>query len=262
MYNGYGNVLKSYQINMGIPYQVKVKQKETASPVVEEKVPEVDIKPKADEILENARKEAERIVNEARLEAEMIITSANEKVAARVKEAEQKAREDGYKYGESLAMQQYQNLINEAEEIKQKAIEFHDNTISGLESEIVEMVIQIARKVIGTELTQNRDVILGLIRNALSATSTTDKILICVSADDYDYVVENKEKVAEGIKGIRGFDIIKDNSLKKGECFIDTGLGTVDSSIEIQLHAVESTLRDLLGRFGEEELNNTKDENQ
>lgn len=263
MYNGYGNVLKSYQINMGIPYQVKPKQKET---VPEEKVTETpaaaDKGPSPEAILENARKEAGKIIEEARLQAELIISSANEKVAARIEEEGQKAREEGYKYGESLARQHYQKLISEAEEIKQKAKEIHDNTISGLEGEIIELIIQIAKKVIGTELTQNSDVILGLIRNALSATSTTDKILICVSADDYDFVVENKQRVLEGIKGIRGIEIIKDNSLKKGECFIDTGLGTVDSSIEIQLEAVENTLRELLGQFARDESIIAKEENQ
>ena len=39
--------------------------------------------------------------------------------------------------------------------------------------------------------------------------------------------------------------------MKKGECYIDTGFGTVDSSLEIQLQAVESTLRELLGQFDE-----------
>lgn len=264
MYNGYSSVLKSYQINMGIPYQVRVKQQkqETAPVEIEEKVPVAENEPSAEDILENARKEAEKIINEAKLKADLILNSVHEEVAVRVKEAEEKAREDGYKHGESLARQHYQSLISEAEELKQKAKELHDNTISGLEDEIVEIIIQVAKKVIGTELSQNRDVILGLIRTALSATSPTEKITIYVCADDYDYVIGNKDRIAEGLKGIRGFEIIKDNTLKKGECIVDTGFGTVDSSIETQLHAVESTLRELLGQFDKEESTVTEEENQ
>lgn len=254
MYNGYSsNVLKNYQVNIGVPYQVKVKQKqETVSFEDTKKDAVAEKKPTADEVLENARKEAEKIINEAKLNAEFILESASEKVARHVKEAEQKAREEGYRHGEFLAKKHYEGLICEAEELRQKAKELHDNTISGLESEIVELIIQITKKVVGTELLQNRDVILGLIRTALSAVSSTEKIAICVGAEDFDYVVENKERVLEGIKGIRDFEIKKDSTLKKGECYIDTGFGTVDSSLEIQLQAVESTLRELLGQFDEE----------
>ena len=133
--------------------------------------------------------------------------SASEKVARHVKEAEQKAREEGYRHGEFLAKKHYEGLICEAEELRQKAKELHDNTISGLESEIVELIIQITKKVVGTELLQNRDVILGLIRTELSAVSSTEKIEICVCAEDFEYVVENKERYLEGIKGIRDFEI-------------------------------------------------------
>lgn len=256
MYNDYSrNVLKSYQINMGMPYQVKIRQKEAvpSDNRIEEKAVPVEEKPSADEILENARKEAEKIINEARIKAESILNSASAAVAARVKEAEEKAKEEGYIHGEALARKHYQSLINEAEELKQKAREIHDNTIAGLEAEIVDLIIQISRKVIGTELTQNREVILGLIRNALSAASLADRVLIHVSDEDYDFVAENKDRVTEGIKGIRGFEIVRDNSLKKGECLVDTGFGTVDSSIDIQLRTMEKTLRELLGETDTEE---------
>lgn len=264
MFNGYGsNVLKNYQVNMGRPYQVKIKPRQEVVPAENEKkeaAPEK--KETADDILENARKEAERIINEARINAEAILESAHEKVAEQAREAERAAKEEGYRHGEALARQHYQNLIAEAEELRQKAKEIYDNTISGLESEIVELIIQIAKKVVGTELSQNRDVILGLIRTALSAVSSAEIITICVCADDYDYVIENKDRVLEGVKGIRDFEIKKDNSLKKGECIIDTGFGTVDSSLETQLQAVENTLRELLGGFDTEDTAITTEEKE
>lgn len=245
---------------MGVPYQVKVQQKETEPAETAEKVIHEEKKITADDILEDARKEAEKIINDARLKAESILNSASAKAEVRFREAEKKAREEGYKKGEALAREHYQRLINEAEELRKKAKEIHDKTISGMEEEIADLVVQIARKVIGTELVQNRDVVLGLIRNALSNASITEKILIYVSADDYDYVISNREKILEEIKGIRDFEIIRDNSLKKGECLVDTGFGMIDSSTETQIKAVEDTLKDLLGGFGKEDTADTNDE--
>lgn len=246
------NVLKKYQVQMGMPYQVR--QQQAAPPADNtEKVEAVENLPTKEDIIETARKEAEKIINAAKLQADLILSSAHDEVAARVSEAEQQAKEEGYEYGESLAREHYQSLISEAEELKQKAKELYDNTFLCLETDIVEIILQVARKVIGTELVQNQDVVLGLVRTAISAASSSDKISICVCADDYDYVIENKDKVLEGFKGIRDYEIVKDNSLKKGECLVNTGFGTVDSSIETQLQAVEHTLRELLGQFNEEE---------
>jgi len=264
LYNDFSrNVLKSYRVNMGMPYQVTVKQKKAVPPENNEnteKAAPAEKKLTEEEILENARKEAEKIINEARLKAESILNSANATVAAMAKEAEEKAREEGFKNGEALAWKQYQGLINEAEELKRAAKEIHDSTIAGLESEIVEIIIQTAKKIVGTELTQNKDVVLGLIRNAISAASLADKICIHVSDEEYDYVVNNKERLLEGIKGIRDFEIIRDNSLKKGECIVDTGFGTVDSSIDTQLNAMEKALREILGETDSTDWSFTKEE--
>lgn len=242
-----GNVLKSYQVHIGIPYQIK--QKQEIMPAVEEKKADnaVNENKAAENIIENARREAEKIINAAKMQADSILGSASETVARKAQEAEQRAMEEGYKRGEALAKQHYQNLIDEAEDFKQKAKELYDSTVSGLEGEIVETIIQIARKVIGTELTQNRDVIVGLVRTALSAASPTDSVSVSVSGEDYEHVSENKERILEGFKGIRDLDVVKDNTLKKGECIVDTGFGIIDSSIETQFQAVEETLRELAG---------------
>lgn len=251
MYSAYGsNILKKYQVNMGVPYPVKQKQ---VSPVVndEEKIA-ADEKQKKEDTIKNAKIEAERIINAARQQADSTLSSAEEKIAAKMREASQKAQEEGYKHGESLAKKDYQDLISEAEELKQKAKEIYSNTVASLENDMVEIILQVARKVIGTELTQNKDVILGLVRNAVSGTSPTDKISIRVCAENYDYVIENKERILEGFKWVRDFEIIKDSALTKGECLLDTGFGTIDSSIETQLQAVERTLRELLGQSYEE----------
>lgn len=232
---------------MGVPYQVKQKQ---VQKVVEEAKPSAQ--EEEDDIVEIATSKAEEIINAANAEAQSILNAAKNEVEKQAMEAMQRAKEEGYKYGESLAQQHYQELIKEAEDLKQQAEAIYTNTISGLEDDIVDIIISTTRKVIGTELTQNKDVIIGLIRTALWGSTHTDKVSLRVCQDDYDYAVENSDRIFEGFKGIRDYEIIKDNSLKKGECIIDTGLGTVDSSIETQLQSVERIFKELRGNNQEE----------
>ncbi len=247
MYNAYGNsVYKKYQVHMGNPYQVKPKRK----PVREEK-PAVDTKPNPEEeakaIIEKAREEAAVIIENANREAAEILQEAQEKVTTHMLEIEQQAKEEGYRHGETLARQHYQSLIDEAEDLKQQVQKAYESTVVSLESDIVETILDISRKVIGVELQQNRDVILGLVQTALLGSSPTGEVVVRVSPEDYDYVQENKEALLQHVDDIRDIAIKKDGVLKKGGCLVETGYGSIDSSIETQLAGIERSFQDLMG---------------
>lgn len=247
MYNAYGsNVYKKYQVNMGNPYQIKPKKTSQANRAIvsAQKISEQD---DAEAMLEKVRLEAEKIIQKANDEANEMLVDAQEKIVAYMHEIEQQAKEEGYKNGEALVRQHYQSLIDEAEGLKLQAREVLESTVSSLEEEIVDTVLEIGKKVISMELSQNRDVILGLIRTALLGSSLSEEAVVHVCSEDYDYVEENKSKILLDSKNNRNVRIYKDNGMEKGECFVETGYGSVDSSIETQFDGVERSFRELLG---------------
>lgn len=252
MFNAYGgNVYKKYQVNMGNPYPVN--QKKTASVAVNRE-PEDTAEIKGEEILEEARKQAELILQQATREAEEMLVKAQEKITAHMLEVEQQAKEEGYRNGEKMAQNHYQGLIQEAEEMRREAGELYHNAVLSLEGQMVETILDIGRKVIGMELSQNREAIINLIRTSLQSTNPSGEILVTVSPEDYEIVLENQEKLAEGIKNLREFNIKKDNSLQRGGCIVETGFGSVDSSVETQMKAIEDAFREIIGTpegFGE-----------
>ena len=245
MYNAYGgNVYKKYQVNMGNPYPVKPRR---AAPALIKKEPEINPAQQQEELLENARQQAEQIIQKAMRDADEMLVQAQEKISVHMAEVEQKAKEEGYRNGERLAQKHYQSLLQEAEELKRQAGELYQNTVLSLEGQMVDTILDIGRKVIGSEISQNREFILSLIRKTLQSTSPSEEIIITVSPLDYDIVIENKERLTEGLKNVRDIVIKKDNSLQKGGCIVETGFGSVDSSIETQLKAIEDTFREILG---------------
>jgi flagellar assembly protein FliH len=245
LYNTYGsNVYKKYQVNMGNPYPVKPRR---AAPAMVNKEPEVSVAQQQEDLLENTRQQAEQILQKAMREADDMLIKAQEKIAAHMSEVEQKAKEEGYRNGERLAQKHYQSLLQEAEELRQQAGELYQNTVLSLEGQMVETILEIGRKVIDTELSQKREVILSLIRKTLQSTSPSGEIIVTVSPQDYDTVIENKERLTEGVKNIRDIVIKKDNSLHTGGCIVETGFGSVDSSVETQMKAIEDTFREILG---------------
>ncbi len=178
MYNAYGsNVFKKYQVNMGSPYPVKPRK---TAPAMVTREPEFNALEQQEEVLENTRLQAEEILQKATREAEDMLVRAQEKIAAHMLEVEQQAKEEGYRNGEKLAQKHYQSLIQEAGDLKRESEEFYQNTVLSLEGQMVETILEIARKVIGMELSRDREVIVGLIRKTLLGTSPSGEIIVTV----------------------------------------------------------------------------------
>jgi len=249
LYNLYGNgVYKKYQVNIGKPYQIKPKKTIPAP----EKKEQPDLKTQnpeeeAEAVINAARAEAEKIINEARNKANEMLEEAKEKIEQHMLNVEQKAKEEGYHNGEQLARQHYQALLNEAEEIKKQAQNVYNDTIAGLESEIVDIIIDVSRKIIGMEFEHNRDAVISLVGTAITGSSPSNGVVVRVCPDDYDYLCENKDQLLRYSEDIHEITIKKDNTLNKGNCLIETGYGSIDASVETQLSAVGRAFKELLG---------------
>jgi flagellar assembly protein FliH len=249
LYNLYGSgVYKKYQVNIGKPYQIKPK-KTMPEP---EKNEQSELKTQSSEkeaesVINAARAEAEKIINDARNEANKMLEEAQEKIEQHMLEIEQKAKEEGYRNGEQLARQHYQTLLDEAEDIKQQAQKVYKDTLAGLESDIIDIIIDVSRKIIGMELEHNRDTIISLVGTAITGCSPSNGIIVRVCPDDYDYLCDNRDELLRYSEDIHEITIIKDNALNRGDCHIETGFGSIDASVETQISAVERAFKELLG---------------
>lgn len=248
---GYG-VYKRNQVNIGNPYQVKM-----PSPMhtkseedYEEAACETDSFDQelliSQDIVHKAKEEAVLIRHEARREAERIMSEAREKAQQEADELLQKAKEEGYRNGELLAQQNYNDLIEEAQAFKERCKSEYEDTLASLEQDMVTLVLNIAAKVIGDEIRNNRETILGIVRETVGACSNRAHVLLRVSPEDYEIVVENEEKLRSMIKDLDELEIKKDGTLANGSCIVDTGYGAVDGSADIRLELVRQAFLEVL----------------
>lgn len=242
-------IFKNNQVTYGMPYQVRIpvalqnlKQQEEKKEIPDEKM----ITDNPESILEQANEEASLIIKEAAYEARRIIddayTEAKEKAAAMIEEAWQK----GYAEGMEAAKKQYEEIIAEAEDIKGSAKIQHYEVISGLESEIVQLVLDISKKVIGDEITLNKPSMLTLIKQAIEKCSNKSNIVLKVANEDYLFIAENMDKLTDILGNIDGLDVRLDSSLEPGACILDTQFGSMDAGIQTKLAKIEEAFRELL----------------
>lgn len=248
---GYG-VYKRNQVNVGVPY----KQPRITETIVEDVFEEAAVASEADpdkdlkisqDIVHKAKSDATLIRHESELEAEGIIAKAKEKGEELLAEIHQKAKEEGYRHGEELAQQHYNNLLAEAQDFKERSKKEYEDTLASLEHDIIDLVLAISEKVLGKAIEKNDDAILNLIKDSINSCSNRNNITLTVSSEDYNYVIKNVELIKSSVKGINQLEVRESRSLEKGSCIIDTDFGSVDGSWDVRLEGIRKVFFELIG---------------
>ncbi len=249
----YNKIFKNNQVTYGRPFQIKIPLKlqniaeqsiETEGTEFVEDIQKKTLEP--EELLEKAKRECELLLDEAGFEAERIMEQARQEAEKKAEVMLEEAWQMGYAEGAEAARAQNKSILEETEKLYQIAVKEHDSTLAGLESEILELVLGVAHKAVAGELVMNSDIILQLIKDALPNCSNTNGAILKVSPIDYNYLIDNKERLSTIAEGADGLEIRKDPTLKAGDCIIETALGGVDAGVDTRLYKIEEAFREQL----------------
>ena len=177
------------------------------------------------------------------VEANRLLAMAEQRAAAMAADAEkayEERRRQGYEDGLMEGrMEQSEKMLETA----MQAVEY----IEGVEGKLVDVVTSAVRKIIG-EL-DDRECTVRVVRNALAAVRSQQRVLIRVSPDDKDSVRQALAAMISSSPGAATFlDVTADPRMKPGDCILECELGVVDASLETQLKAIEHAL---LGKIRE-----------
>lgn len=249
----YSRVYKNYQVNVGLPFCVKTPviiengecngerpEGELASSNNAEKI--------AEKHLRAAKERADMIIREAKLEAEKIIQQAYADAEKKKIEVLEEARKKGYDKGYAEGRQQYEHLIEEAEKIKENSLREYRQTLESLEADIIGMVLDVAKKVVGREIQTDKSIVLELVKEAFAKCMNREKAILKVSPEDYKFVEEHKEEILSAVEGLEDFDIKEDSSMQPGSCIVETPFGNVDSGVNTKIGKVEEIFMQAVGR--------------
>lgn len=248
----YNKIVKNNQVTYGMPFQLKISanpynikiQEEIAA--TNEDAPQSMDYDAASEIVARAKEEAEMIIKEAEYEAAKIIESAENEANVRAAEIQDKAWQAGYSEGNETARAQNEALLQETQNIRNSAIAEHDRTIACMEEEIIEMTIDISKKVIGVEFQTNPENMLSIVKQALEKCSNRNDMTIKVAKEDYSFLNANMDKLLSMVQGVGEVAIKQDLSLKPGDCIVETPFGSVDAGMQTKLVKIEQAFRELM----------------
>lgn len=182
---------------------------------------------KAAQIIEHAQAEAKNLIEQARIYGETAKAEAQ-------REGMKEGKELGYQEG----LNQFSAMMAEAKNLFSQLVEERRSILESVEPELAKLSVDIARKIIGQELTANPDMVMGVIREALGNIKNREQVTIKVHPDDLEMVKGKKEVFAAMIEGIKDLVIAADGKVEKGGCLFETNLGNTDARISTQMEVI------------------------
>lgn len=120
-----------------------------------------------------------------------------------------------------------------------KIVERAKNSIYiNAEHPLLTMAIEIAKKVVNSEITTNPEIILNVVKKALTHISDRERIIIHVSPQDCTVVSKRKDFWNTITDNLNNIIITEDNRIEKGGCLIESNSGVVDARLGVQLDEI------------------------
>ena len=210
---------------------------------------------RAIEKLKEADVQANIIKQQAEDEAQKIIYDANEQVADILDQAQREGHDEGVKQGridgEVAVKNELAETIRQANEKAMKTLQDAKEQTAEYfiraEDDIVAIVMRAIEKILPQHFLDVPQVVLPVVREAIKYVRDQKEIKVHVEPESYDLVLMARSEFQSMLTdGTAVLEIVSDDTLKPGDCVIETPNGGVDArlltQIELMKNAVESVL--------------------
>jgi flagellar assembly protein FliH len=184
--------------------------------------------------------DAADLVEEARRRADELIAEASTEIADVRAEGYRIGRESGYSDGMAAARAELADALMVVQAAALSAQRVRDQLLASTEHEIVELVIESVRTVIGTRVESDPTFVLQTVEHALQRLGNQNVVRLRVNPADLSVVASHLDTRGGAVQP---FEVFGDGSIGIGGCIIDTAAGEIDARLDVQLEALTRALR-------------------
>jgi flagellar assembly protein FliH len=148
----------------------------------------------------------------------------------------QQAYERGYREGERVCREMGERTVETTAKRYETAvadlINAHAEMKSAMETETVELALEIARKVIQREVSMDPDLVSALVLVALRRIQSQKAVTLRVSRHDFSRIHDAVTSVNSSIT------VVEDSSFERGDFMMDTGQTHLDGRLQSQVETL------------------------
>ncbi len=181
-------------------------------------------------------------------EAKRVLAEAHRQADQMRQDAVRKGYEEGLQLGREEGLRHYQQAIEalhgEVQKLVDAILAERQRLWEEMEPQVIDLVLEIARKVLREEIQARREATLSIIKHALRRVADTEHVRIRVHPDDLQIARQHREDFLAVCDGVRQIEIVDDQRVGGGGCVIETPGGTIDASLRTQMQSIERSLRE------------------
>lgn len=201
---------------------------------------------KAKSILEKAKKEAIEVRRVAQEISDKMIEETTKKQTEFYDQAKENGYDDGFQEGYEQGKVDGENTFNDMIKLKEMEIEQIReeklNLISEVEADTVNLIIDIIGNLTYNAFEIKPELLSVLVKRGISNATIKSKVSIKVSSEDYDNVISHKDEFTKLVDSSKEVEILKDFSLMKNDCMLETEYGNINCGLDEQLQSIKESL--------------------
>ncbi len=179
-----------------------------------------------------AKSEASDILEDARAQAQSLIDAATTEAEALREKAKHEGRQEGIDQGATEVAQIIKRMTEHQQEQEAQVL-----------PQLLKLVRKMAEKVIGSELEQRPEALVGMIKRTLHDKARQRRsLLLRVNPADLEVVRNERHRLMDALVRASDLAIREDDDISPGGVVIETEAGTIDARLETQLDALERAM--------------------
>ncbi len=157
------------------------------------------------------------------------------------REAFQKGYQAGERSGLAVAEKKADAILKRFAKSVEELARLRGQIVAHAEKDLVNLALEIARKLIHREIQIDEKIIVTLVRVALEKLTVRNKVTVYVNPVDCGILQQNLSELLQDQKDAE--IVLKENpELNRGDCQIESEYGSVDARIAEQFREVEKGL--------------------
>lgn len=163
----------------------------------------------------------------------------------KAEEIEKSAWQAGYDKGREKAERELAGLrqaqMDEFNGILGKMESAGQEFLDGIQSQILQLAMDIAEKIVNIQLKRDDTVYVGIVKKAMASFKSKGKMVLRVSRTEYNkYFKDDAERLQTDF-GI-AFEVVNDPDVEEGGCILESEEGILNAGVGIQLEKIQRSL--------------------
>lgn len=198
----------------------------------------------AKDILNEANEEAERIISEARQTARVMLAQARDVIAGEKAQAIDRGYREGRANGMAQADTEMASLIKTSEQIAIEISKERDRAYEDYESDLVQLAISIAKRIVDTSLEIDPDLVISVCRGAMRKAFQREHLQVLANPVDLERLRIAGPKLMQELGGIETLDFIEERRVDAGGVIVRAPAGEIDATIAGKAEKLEAAMKE------------------